>query len=181
MKKLIWAGFIVITIMYSSFAAEYCSDRGSWLIGGRASYANTSDKGASNSVTQLMLAPELEYFFLPHFFIGPSFGLATVSVAGVSETNLGFGANGGFAYGNQSSVAIPYCGLGFQFLSYSNSLSSESGSSLSIFAGILVPVKKNFGMTIQAEYDEQEEGGLSAHVLGVSLGFIGIIYGASDI
>jgi len=201
MKTIVFITVILFLISIKGCSQEYLADRGSLIISGRFNFSvEGSDLFESNSdrTTSVRFMPAVEYFILPHFFIGERLAYTYSAYKYYTyfhyysdlkkefQTNsystLAIGPTLGYAFGKADSKAYPYLTSGILFVSSGfnsdNSGRSDSGKEFIIGGGIIFPAKEHLGILMEAEYHitNLNNGGRDQSSVSLNIGIAGLLY-----
>jgi len=189
MKKTVLCAILLVS-MFGLASAQ--TGAGAMWIGGTAGFASAGGDlyGADERSTNISLDPILNYFVAPNIFIGPALSFDRYSHGDHNSTDFGIGAVMGYALGSGGGSMIPFLKGNFEFLSSKsestyNSMKMESkssGTSIILGGGLLFPVAKHAGITLEVQYhidSEKPDGAddsVSGNIIAIGVGVLGLIH-----
>ncbi|MBN1895187.1 outer membrane beta-barrel protein [bacterium] len=190
MKKT--ALFAILLVSLAGLASAQTGAGAMW-IGGTAGFASAGGDlyGADERSTNISLNPVLNYFVAPNIFIGPALSFDRSSQGDWSSTSFDIGAAVGYTLGSGSGGSmIPFLKGIFQFTSsttkdtYNNqeTESKHSGTNIVLGGGLLFPVAKHAGITVEAGYhlvSRKHEGAdksTSGNIIAIGVGVLGLLH-----
>jgi len=181
MKSICITAFLLF-IAVTSNAQEFTNDKNASLISGAFSYSDFSGKtnGIKNKYSTIDLAFSYNYFLIHGFFVGGGISYLNMDSAKYYTSTIGIGPQLGYAFGNAKSKSFPYIAAGYSYINALGSNGADNkrlkGGDLFFGAGIILPFKTNFGMTVEAEYHIMNlNNDNSAKILSIGIGFVGIL------
>jgi hypothetical protein len=159
---------------------EYFTDRGSAWVTGSFAFSTIGAEGSSTRMNMVVITPNARFFPTKFFMLGPRLQWVGLFEDDYSQNQLGLGMDLGFAYG-KDTPAIPFIRTGGQFDLYTYDISgtfggsgNESGFTLPIGLGVMVPVKGVFGIQLEVAVQVKWVEGNSANMFSIGFGFCGI-------
>ncbi len=157
----------------NSRAGDFSKQGSAWL-GGGVSYSSLGF-GEGPRMNMVELSPILRFFPVDHLMVGPSFTWTGMFIESESIHEFGMGADLGVVF-NENDHLYPYLRSGGRFTIYGGSglYESQTGFTLPIAAGMIVPVGNIFAIQIEPAFTITWIEGENMNVFGVNLGICGI-------
>lgn len=192
MKKAVCFLFPLLFTFGSAFSQDYAIERGAILASGMVEYSSKSgdmyEGHYFHRSTEFALNATFDYFVESRIFAGARTTLTRRVEGDEWKTDgIGGGPEVGFALGNAKSQLFPYAKIGYQYLAmhseYSETSKSDAVQTDIIYsAGIIVPVKKHFGITCEFSYHLQSEKhdgadeSIKGNILRFGIGLTGLFF-----
>jgi len=185
MKKTALCAILLVSLF--GFASAQTGAGAMW-IGGTAGFASAGGDlyGADERSTSISLDPVLDYFVAPNIFLGPVLSFDRYSHGDHSSTEFGIGATIGYTLGSgRGGSMIPFLKGQFAFTSSNTKNSTEdksSGTNIILGGGLLFPVAKHAGITVEVGYEldsvkpEGADESVSGNIIGVTVGVLGLLF-----
>lgn len=174
---LFFRAIISLIVCVSVISAQQVSNfstKGSTWLGGGMSYASIGYEGGDSRMNMLQLSPVLRFFPADHFMIGPNVSWTGMFADGESVNQFGLGLEIGGAFNNGGTV-IPYVRSGGSVAIFGGSgMSSETGFSLPLAAGMIIPIGGVLALQIEPAYTITWVNESSMNVFSLSFGICGI-------
>ncbi len=163
---------------------KYAVDQGASTISGSLSFSTSGGdlyEYGGDRLTTISLLPTYNYFVAKNLFIGGVLDVSYLAQGGDNITSFGIGPQLGYAFGDSSSKVIPYINLGilYQSIKYGssdNDNEASTGTDLFFGIGVMVPDKKNLGITFEANYSMMKIESVSGNVISLGIGIVGLLY-----
>ena len=183
---------ILVVSLFGLASAQ--TGAGAIWIGGTAGFSSSGgdlyEYGDEGRRTWIGLSPVVDYFVAPNLFIGPALSLSRSTQGDYSNTSFDIGAAVGYALGSGGGSMIPFLKGVFQFSSSTTkdtyndqeTESKSSGTSISVGGGLLFPVAKHAGITVEAKYymdswkPEGADKSTSGNIIAIEVGVLGMLY-----
>ena len=186
MKKIILISLVVLLFHSFAFSQDFAVDKGSILFAGMATFSTSGgdlyENADGDRLMNMSIEPSVSYFVIQNVGVGLKASYNSASQGDYSSTALGAGPSLAYFLGDAESNMFPYLGAGFLYLTATEDDYTLSGTNIAINVGVLVPVRKNLGIMIDAGYhmmslkhenwDEAESG----NIIMVGIGIAGILY-----
>ena len=165
MKKLWFIPMLLFLVLPEVAQAQsYPVDRGSWIVGGSASFTSQGG-GDADRTTSVMLNPSAQFFVLPGLAVGGTLSFFYTSDDLFTTTGLGIGSAVSYYFGRGERTVYPFvsASLSINDLSFkadgdqvgSNIDVSTTGTTFDISGGVALMVAKNVGLTGEIFYLQQ--------------------------
>jgi outer membrane protein W len=186
MKKIILISLVLLLFHSFAFSQDFAVDKGSILFAGTASFSTSGgdlfENADEDRMMSMSIEPSVSYFVIQNVGVGLRASYSRDSQGDYSSSAMGVGPSLAYFLGDAESNMFPFLGAGFLYLSTTDDDYTLSGTDIAVVAGVLVPVKKNLGIMIDAGYhmmslkhedwDEAESG----NMIMVGIGIAGILY-----
>jgi len=183
MKKLWFIPMLLLLVLPEAARAQtYPVDRGSWIVGGSASFTSQGGDDADRT-TSVMLNPSAQFFVLPGLAVGGTLSFSYTSDDLFSTTGLGIGSAVSYYFGRGERTVYPFVSASLSIRDFSfkadgdqvgsNIDVSITGTTFDLSGGVALMVAKNVGLTgeifyLQQNLRETDNGG-SETLIGTDL------------
>ena len=165
MKKLWFIPMLLLLVVPEATQAQsYPVDRGSWIVGGSASFTSQGGDDADRT-TSVMLNPSAQFFVLPGLAVGGTLSLSYTSDDLFSITGLGIGSAVSYYFGRGERTVYPFVSASLSINDFSfkadgdqvgsNIDVSTTGTTFDLSGGVALMVAKNVGLTGEIFYLQQ--------------------------
>jgi hypothetical protein len=168
-----------------AFSQSFAVDQGAVIISGMASYSSQGgdlyEDSHSNRYTMIMLAPIVNYFVAPNISLGGAVAYTSQSQGDNSYSSISLGPTIGFFIGDAASTSYPYIAAGYRYSSMGDD-NKITGSDIVVAAGVIAPIRRHAGVTIEASYHmeslkgENASKSVSGNMIMVGIGVAGLIF-----
>ncbi|HQH40154.1 MAG TPA: hypothetical protein PK825_00280 [Bacteroidales bacterium] len=190
-KNLIFL-FTCFLIAGQATAQEFATDKGAGLFNITGSFTSSGgslfedDNGHYSNTGMFGLTASR--FVARNVFLGLGVGYGRQSQGDLYSTTYGVGPHIGLAAGGQKSQGFPfitfgirYYGANFKTDSWSGETTEATGSDIFGGIGIVIPIKKYVGFTIEGNYhalslNDQNDHHYGGKIFTLGIGLIGVFY-----
>ncbi len=166
-----------------AFSQDNPIGKGSKIVSGSFGYTRQSgnlyiSNNNSRSITTISLTPSFSSFVTSHLALGFTLGYVTMRTDATSYESIEIGPQLALYFGNSNSTNFPFLHLGIKYESTNSYL---KGSDIYFGFGILMPIKKNLGLTVEANYEIKQlyypdNTGVNGNVLSIGVGICGLLF-----
>lgn len=157
--KKAWGPIVLLGLPGTLAAQGYATDRGSFILGGAASYTSQGGDLYENSdgdrVNTLTVNPYLLYFVSPGLGIGGEVALSRASQGDEDATTVGVGPTIAYYFGDAASRVRPFLQAGASYVSLSSDFFDASGWGVGGGGGIAFMLSEAVALTLEGVYEIQ--------------------------
>lgn len=188
---------------------SFTTDKNSWIVSGAMSFSKQSgelyeDKEGKPTLLAV-LSNSTNYFIVKGLFSGIGINYSYQKTGDYFIKSFGIGPNIGYMYGNKESILYPFVSIGMRFTNSSSnqpptsylwsgplqnfdpyyaSESDFSGKSYLGSTGMIIPIRKNIGISLEITYSlnylsdnkRDYENETKGNILSFSVGIAGLIF-----
>jgi hypothetical protein len=183
----------------AAFSQDFAIDKGALLVSGVLEYTeHTGDMYEGyffHRSTEFAFSQTYDYFLESRIFVGLRTALTRTTEGDNSRTyGYGGGPEVGFAFGKAESQFFPYAKIGYQYLDehgeyeaftgyeYQTSEWNARWTEIIYSVGVIVPIKKHFGVTCglsyrmqSRKYDDSDDS-VKGNILKFGVGLVGLFF-----
>ena len=160
MRYMTMSGLILFLCLPAILSAQdYATDRGSFILGGSASFTSQGGDLYENldgdRVTTLTVNPYLLYFISPGFGIGGEVILSRTTQGDDDATSVGVGPTLAYYFGDAESTIRPFVQAGASYVSLSGDFLDASGWGIGGGGGLAFMLSETVALTLEGVYEIQ--------------------------
>ena len=169
----------ILGIQLVAFGQDDLLGKGTRMIRGLASFSSIGTDNTTERAFTSLLDFSYDRFYKDHMYLGYNMSGQYENTSSINSCLLAVGPEIGYVFWTKKSQVFPFieggCSMAADIIGNGY---IHGGYDLEAGLGVIIPIKKNFGMVIEGNYNSLKFIEVDSKVNGISLsfGFVGLLF-----